>query len=73
MSSANRFGFMALTVIGFLGLFGNPVLIYAAPKMAVPQQIAIFQEVVEGKVLEHEFLIQNKGDQPLKIEKVEAG
>jgi len=73
MSSANRFRFTALTVIGFLGLFGNPVLIYAAPKMAVSEQSFDFKEAIEGQTLVHEFMIQNKGDQPLEIGKVETG
>jgi hypothetical protein len=32
-----------------------------------------FREVIEGRTLVHEFVIQNKGDQPLEIQQVKTG
>jgi hypothetical protein len=73
MSSANRLRFMILTMIGFLGVLGHQTPVYAAPKMALPEQSFNFREVIEGRTLVHEFVIQNKGDQPLEIQQVKTG
>lgn len=45
----------------------------SAPRMVIEEPTFDFQEVDEGSVLEHAFIIKNTGDQPLEIKKVAPG
>jgi len=73
VNSMKRLWFIVLAAVAFFCLSGNTTLIYGSPKMALPEQVFNFQEVIEGRVLEHEFVIYNKGDQPLEIQQVKTG
>jgi hypothetical protein len=44
-----------------------------APSAFVSKGIFIFDPVVEGAVITHEFIISNKGNAPLSIEKIVTG
>jgi hypothetical protein len=41
--------------------------------MVLPERSFDFNEVEEGKTLEHAFKVLNKGDQPLEIRRVNPG
>ncbi len=43
------------------------------PVAFLPEQIFEFEPVLEGTVIVHDFIIQNKGTTPLIIHKVSAG
>ena len=44
-----------------------------APSVFIPEDAYDFKKVVDGTQVVHEFIIQNKGDAPLKINKVKTG
>ncbi len=43
------------------------------PKAILPESIHVFEPVVEGTVVSHDFTLQNRGDAPLIIESIKAG
>ena len=43
------------------------------PLAVIPEQTYEFVPVVEGSLVTHDFIIQNKGTAPLVIEKVKTG
>ena len=43
------------------------------PLAFIPKQMYEFIPVVEGSLVTHDFIIQNKGTAPLVIEKVKTG
>lgn len=43
------------------------------PAVFLPQNVYEFDPVAEGTVVTHEFVIQNQGEKPLKIEKIKSG
>ena len=43
------------------------------PVAFLPEQIFEFEPVIEGNIIIHDFIIQNKGTAPLVIHKVRAG
>jgi hypothetical protein len=43
------------------------------PLAFIPEQTYEFVPVVEGSLVTHDFIIQNKGTAPLVIEKVKTG
>ena len=43
------------------------------PLAVIPEQTYEFVPVVEGSLVTHDFVIQNKGTAPLVIEKVKTG
>lgn len=45
----------------------------SGPSMVLPEKSFDFKDVEEGKVLEHDFKVLNKGTQPLEIRKVNPG
>ncbi len=45
----------------------------SAPRMVIDEPTFHFQEVDEGAVLEHDFMVKNLGEQPLEIKKVAPG
>ena len=58
----------------FAGVFpasGKPPA--ASPEAFMPKSSYIFDPVVEGTKITHDFVIQNNGAAPLKIEKVKTG
>jgi hypothetical protein len=44
-----------------------------APRIVAPEGNYHFPSVVDGAKVEHEFVIENKGNAPLKISKVKTG
>jgi len=42
-----------------------------APKALFPEPIHKFAPVMEGVVIEHDFIVENQGDAPLLIHKVQ--
>jgi hypothetical protein len=60
---------LGLVLTCFLAL-ATPVL--GAPKLVLKEQAYDFKQVAEGRLLEHVFPIFNKGNQVLKIQKVET-
>ena len=44
-----------------------------APEAFIPQKNFIFPSTMDGAKVLHDFIIQNKGDAPLKITKVKTG
>jgi hypothetical protein len=45
----------------------------SGPSMVLPERSFDFEEVEEGKIVEHAFKVLNKGDQPLLITNVNPG
>jgi hypothetical protein len=43
------------------------------PNMVIEEKIFDFHKVDEGTLLEHEFVVRNKGNKPLIIKKVAPG
>ena len=43
------------------------------PKAVLPESIHVFEPVVEGTLVTHDFILQNRGDAPLIIESIKAG
>ena len=43
------------------------------PKMILNERFFDFNEVNKGEIIEHSFIVFNKGDQPLHIQKVKPG
>lgn len=43
------------------------------PSVFLPKSVHEFEPVVEGTAVTHDFIIQNRGDEPLKIIKIESG
>ena len=44
-----------------------------APRIVIPEPVYNFKTVVEGEAVIHKFIIQNKGDVPLNIQKIHTG
>jgi len=44
-----------------------------APEAFIPQKIFTFPSTMDGSKVLHDFIVQNKGDAPLKITKVKTG
>ena len=44
-----------------------------APKAILTESIHVFEPVVEGTVVSHDFILENGGDAPLIIESIKAG
>jgi len=45
----------------------------SGPKMVLKEKSFDFNEVDEGKILEHHFKVLNAGDRPLKIKWIKPG
>lgn len=45
----------------------------SGPKMYVPENVYQFEPVVEGMTVVHDFIIHNRGDEPLEILRVKSG
>jgi hypothetical protein len=45
----------------------------AAPKIEVQERVFDFKEMTEGQTIEHVYKVQNKGDQPLEIQRAKPG
>ena len=45
----------------------------SGPKMVLKENVFDLQQVDEGAVIEHAFIVFNRGDQPLEIKKVKPG
>jgi hypothetical protein len=67
--------FFAVVCILFLnsGAFGASQQTPPSPSAFVPESRYTFPTVIDGTEVTHDFIIQNKGDAPLVIEKVKTG
>jgi hypothetical protein len=43
------------------------------PRMVIEKPLFDAQQVKEGEIISHSFIVLNKGDQPLKIKRVQPG
>ncbi|MCJ7687369.1 MAG: hypothetical protein MUO68_24080 [Desulfobacteraceae bacterium] len=43
------------------------------PKMVLKERVFDFEEVKEGEVVEHTFIVLNQGEETLEIKKVKPG
>jgi hypothetical protein len=55
------------------GTFGLTAQSLQAPSVFIPNSRYNFSPVLDGTEITHDFVIQNKGDAPLAIEKVRTG
>lgn len=66
--------FVAFSILlfgtGTIGLTGQSL---QTPSVLIPNSRYTFSPVLDGKEVTHDFIIQNKGDAPLAIEKVRTG
>lgn len=60
-------------VLFFLLFSSSPAQNPSGPSMVIPQKSWHFNEVEEGKVVEHTFKVLNKGTAPLEIRNVHPG
>jgi hypothetical protein len=66
--------FVAFCIMFFYnGVFGASEQTSPSPSVFVPQSRYKFPTVLDGTEVTHAFIIQNKGDAPLVIEKVRTG
>jgi hypothetical protein len=61
---------MLLFGTGTIGLTGQSL---QTPSVLIPNSRYTFSPVLDGTEVTHDFVIQNKGDAPLAIEKVRTG
>ncbi len=63
----------------FVGVFLSTVCCWSAegsqegPQAYLPETVFEFDPVVDGTEIVHEFILQNRGDAPLEILKIESG
>jgi hypothetical protein len=55
------------TLCAFAETAATPV-----PKAVVPEGIHVFEPVVEGTLVSHDFILENRGDAPLVIDSIKA-
>ena len=68
------FTLASVIVVFFFSLFSfSPAQTPSGPSMVLPERSFDFQEVEEGKTVEHAFKVLNRGDQPLEITNVNPG
>jgi len=66
--------FAAVCILSFnSGAFGASKQTPLSPSVFVPESRFTFPTVIDGTEVTHDFIIQNKGDAELKIEKVKTG
>jgi hypothetical protein len=64
------FGFIFMIFAGEIPVLDSKAC--ASPSISVPEPRYEFAPVVDGKEFTHDFVIQNKGDAPLIIERVKT-
>ena len=68
-----------ILILSLVCMLLAPVLCLAAedaltgPEAVLYESIFEFQPLVEGTQVEHDFIIHNRGDAPLKILKIRSG
>jgi hypothetical protein len=63
-----------LFVLLFIALlFHSGALSSAAPKIELGERVYSFNEMIEGATVEHVYQVQNRGDQPLEIQRIKPG
>lgn len=68
------FTLASFIVVFFFSLYSfSPAQTPSGPSMVLPERSFDFQEVEEGKTVEHAFKVLNRGDQPLEITNVNPG
>ena len=68
------FTLASFIIVCFFSLFSfSPAQTPSGPSMVLPERSFDFQEVEEGKTVEHAFKVLNRGDQPLEITNVNPG
>jgi hypothetical protein len=68
------FSLVSLCGLLFLGLLSfSAAQAPSGPSMVLPEKSFDFQEVTEGKIVEHTFKVLNNGNQPLEITNVNPG
>ena len=66
--------FIAVCLLSFnSGAFGTSKQILPSPSVFIPESRYTFPTVLDGTEVTHDFIIQNKGEAPLVIEKVKTG
>ena len=66
--------FVAICIMSFDGgVFGASKQTSPSPSIFVPESRYTFPTVIDGSEVTHDFIVQNKGDAPLVIEKVKTG
>lgn len=68
------FTLASFIVVFFFSLFSfSQAQTPSGPSMVLPEKLFDFNQVEEGKVVEHAFKVLNKGSQPLEIKNVNPG
>ncbi len=62
-----------LLALVMVSLWLSPAIAADAPEAVVPNAVFQFDPVVEGMMVTHDFVIQNKGQAELNITKVRTG
>jgi len=67
------FAFVFVILFFQTGSFGAEDTPPNSPSVFVPENRFKFDPVLDGTEITHDFIVQNKGTAPLKIEKVRSG
>lgn len=64
----------SLSLLFFLALSAAPLAqTSSGPSLFLPERSFDFREVDEGKIVEHSFMVLNRGSEPLEIRNVNPG
>jgi len=72
MKSLSTLFFAFWSFLLVTGAYGAEETIQEGPSAFVPVHSYNFAQVVDGTEITHDFIIQNKGTAPLKIERVKT-
>ena len=73
MKDKRRFLWVCILLLCSYFLAGNPGRCEASPDAHLPETTFNFRSVAEGTKISHDFVVQNKGDSLLIIEKILTG
>ena len=62
-----------LVLVATANLFAETTEETKHPKAFFPEIVHQFGQTVEGNEVSYDFVVENKGDAPLKVEKVKTG
>jgi len=64
-----------LILFGISASFGHTATVETAtgPKVYLPENLFVFQPVPEGVEVVHDFVLFNRGDQPLELSSIKSG
>ncbi len=62
-----------LVLVATTNLFAETTEETKHPNAIFPEMVHQFEKTLEGNEVSYDFVVKNKGDSPLKVEKVKTG